>query len=76
MGSVIRKLILRFVGNLLDRGTAEAYIRECRHSHVTWAEWAAENSESEHLEVAGDEEHHRRWIRLYDHVLQTLRGSI
>lgn len=62
------------------RELAISYIEECRRIHIAWAEGIESGDTWFHepaprREAGGDAEHHREWVRKYDHVLRVLRDS-
>ncbi len=53
-------------------------IKKCRETHVQWADAIRQHADHpqiiEQQKVAGDLEHHTKWVAEYDHVLHVLNG--
>ena len=66
------RLLQWAVFRLLDRGKAQAYIRDCRSIHEQWSDYLLRHPDYESSQVGGVP-HHRKWVQRYNFVLGVLR---
>lgn len=62
----------------MDRNDLIRHMAHARSTHVQWARYQSAERRAGRKPVpnVGSETHHRKWVRVYDAVLATLRSVV